>query len=319
MFTYRLTERIKEMENPVVAGLDPRIEYLPECIINEAIGQHGKTFKAAGKAIRKFNMQVIDVLCELVPAIKPQFAYYELYGLEGLSALVDTVAYAKEKGMLVIGDGKRNDIGSTAKAYSDAYLGKTNLFGTDVFGMDLDALTVNPYLGIDGIKPFIESCVQYGKGIFVLVKTSNESSGEVQDLKVGDQTIYERVAMLIAQWSEELIDAYGYSPVGAVVGATYPEQARKTRQLMPNSYILVPGYGAQGGTAKDCIPSFHQDGTGALINASRSLVFAYNTKRWSNIYNGENYLEIIREEALRMKKEIKDAFVKNKEEGERYE
>ncbi len=319
MFTHRLTERIKEMENPVVAGLDPRLEYLPESIIHEAVGLHGKTFKAAGYAIRKFNEQVIDVLCDMVPAIKPQFAYYELYGLEGLSALYDTVAYAKGKGLLVIGDGKRNDIGSTAKAYSDAWLGKTNLFGTDVFGLDLDALTVNPYLGIDGIRPFIDTCVQYGKGIFVLVKTSNESSGEIQDLKVGEQTVYERVASLVAQWSEGLIDEYGYSPVGAVVGATYPEQAKKTRQLMPNSYILVPGYGAQGGTAKDCIPSFHKDGTGAVINASRSLVFAYKTKRWSSIYNGENYLEIIREEAVRMKKEIKEAFSEKIEEGELHE
>lgn len=319
MFTRRLTQKIRETDNPVVAGLDPRLESLPDCILKDAVGLHGKTLKAAGYAIRKFNMEVIDTLCELVPAVKPQFAYYELYGLEGLSALYDTVAYAKEKGMLVIGDGKRNDIGSTAKAYSEAYLGKTDLFGKEVFVMDLDALTVNPYLGIDGIQPFLDDCIRYGKGIFVLVKTSNASSGELQDLKAGDQTVYEKVSLLISKWSEGLIDDDGFGPVGAVVGATYPEQARITRQMMPHSYILVPGYGAQGGTAKDCLPSFRKDGAGALINASRSLAFAYKTKRWSDLYNGENYLEIIRKEALRMKQEIKDAFLKEKEEGDFHE
>lgn len=308
MFTDKLTEKINKMENPVVAGFDPRIEYLPECIIDEAIGLYGKTFKAAGHAIRKFNIQVIDVLCDIVPAIKPQFAYYELYGLEGISALYDTVAYAKQKGMLVIGDAKRNDIGSTAKAYSDAYLGKINLFGDLVSGMDVDALTVNPYLGVDGIRPFIDDCVSYGKGIFVLVKTSNESSGQIQDLTAGEMTIYERISSLIDQWSQGITGRHGFGPIGAVVGATYPEQAQRTRQLMPKSYILVPGYGAQGGTAKDCMPSFCKDRTGAIINASRSLLFAYGTKRWAHKYNGENYLEIVRNEALRMRAEISDAF-----------
>ncbi|MGI6562548.1 MAG: orotidine-5'-phosphate decarboxylase [Clostridia bacterium] len=308
MFADKLTEKIMSTGNPTVAGLDPRIEYLPECIVKEAVGLYGKSLKACGYAIKTFNKQVIDTLCGIVPAIKPQFAYYELYGVEGMSALFETVSYAKEKGMLVIGDAKRNDIGSTAKAYSDAYLGRVDLFGELKPVMDIDALTVNPYLGIDGIKPFLEDCIKYGKGIFVLVKTSNPSSGQLQDLISEDERIYERMACLTAAWSEGLTGKYGYGPIGAVVGATYPEQAKRIRELIPNGYILVPGYGAQGGTAKDCLPSFKKDGTGAIINASRSLVFAYKTARWASSYNGENYLEIIREEAIRMKKEIQDAF-----------
>ncbi len=308
MFIDNLIDRIKLLQNPTVAGLDPKLEYLPHCIIDEAVGLFGKTFKAAGYAISKFNMQVIDVLCDIVPAIKPQFAYYEMYGLDGLSALYETVSYAKQKGMLVIGDGKRNDIGSTAKAYSCAYLGKTDLFGIKSPCMDVDALTVNPYLGIDGIQPFIEDCLTYGKGIFVLVKTSNPSSGQLQDIKINETAIFEFIARLVDDWSDGHEGRYGYGPVGAVVGATYPHQAIKVRDMMSKSYILIPGYGAQGGTAEDCLPSFKKDRLGGLINASRSLVFAYGTKRWADRYDGENYTTIIRDEAVRMKLEIIDAF-----------
>jgi len=298
-------QKIKEKNNPSVVGLDPKIEYIPSFIKEEAFKKQGKTLKGAANAIFTFNKYIIDAVYDIVPAVKPQLAYYEMYGLEGLKAFYETCRYAKEKGLLVIADGKRNDIGSTAESYSAAFLGKTKIEDTEEAAFDVDALTVNPYLGIDGIKPFIEDCDKYNKGIFVLVKTSNKSSGQFQDIitETG-KSMYEIVAQHIEEWGRDLKGEYGYSSVGAVVGATYPNQAKILRKILKSAYILVPGYGAQGGTAKDVASSFNPDGLGAIVNASRSIMCAYESERWKEKYTEEKFYEASRAEALRMKEDI---------------
>lgn len=308
MFIDRLIDRIRETDNPSVAGLDPRLEYVPEHLREKAFGEHGTGFEGAAAAILEFNKGIVNALCDIVPAVKPQLAYYEMYGLEGLKAFDATVRYAKSRGMLVIADGKRNDIGSTAEAYSSAFLGRSGLDGRQEPVFDTDALTVNPYLGIDGVKPFIEDCGQYGKGIFVLVKTSNKSSGQLQDLKTENgKTVYETVAALVDEWGAPLTGKYGYSSIGAVVGATWPEQASSLRKIMKNAYILVPGYGAQGGSAADAARSFNGDGLGAIVNASRSIMCAWQSPKWSGTYGGVDYAKAARAEALRMRDELREA------------
>ncbi|AUG57717.1 orotidine 5'-phosphate decarboxylase [Acetivibrio saccincola] len=305
MFIDVLIKKIKEKNNPSVVGLDPKIEYIPSFIKEEAFKKQGKTLKGAANAIFTFNKYIIDAVYDIVPAVKPQLAYYEMYGLEGLKAFYETCRYAKEKGLLVIADGKRNDIGSTAESYSAAFLGKTKIEDTEEAAFDVDALTVNPYLGIDGIKPFIEDCDKYNKGIFILVKTSNKSSGQFQDIitETG-KSMYEIVAQHIEEWGRDLKGEYGYSSVGAVVGATYPNQAKILRKILKSAYILVPGYGAQGGTAKDVASSFNPDGLGAIVNASRSIMCAYKSERWKEKYTEEKFYEASRAEALRMKEDI---------------
>ncbi|HOA98118.1 MAG TPA: orotidine-5'-phosphate decarboxylase [Acetivibrio saccincola] len=305
MFIDVLIKKIKEKNNPSVVGLDPKIEYIPSFIKEEAFKKQGKTLKGAANAIFTFNKYIIDAVYDIVPAVKPQLAYYEMYGLEGLKAFYETCRYAKEKGLLVIADGKRNDIGSTAESYSAAFLGKTKIEDTEEAAFDVDALTVNPYLGIDGIKPFIEDCDKYNKGIFILVKTSNKSSGQFQDIitETG-KSMYEIVAQHIEEWGRDLKGEYGYSSVGAVVGATYPNQAKILRKILKSAYILVPGYGAQGGTAKDVASSFNPDGLGAIVNASRSIMYAYKSERWKEKYTEEKFYEASRAEALRMKEDI---------------
>jgi len=294
-FIDRLIDSIKEKNSPIVVGLDPKLDFIPSYVI--------ENYNNAGEAIFEFNRCLIDAVYDIVPAVKPQLAYYEMYGLDGIAAFKDTVDYAKEKDMLVIADGKRNDIGSTAEAYSKAYLGE------GVF--DVDCLTVNPYLGIDGIQPFIDDCKNNGRGIFVLAKTSNKSSGQLQDLKLEDgRTIYEVVAGLIDQWGEETVGKYGYSSVGAVVGATYPEQAVKLRQLMKKAYILVPGYGAQGGTAEDAAKNFNSDGLGAIVNASRSVMCAYKSDKWKDQFDANSFAEAARAEVLDMRDALNKAIAK---------
>ncbi|MDR0288200.1 MAG: orotidine-5'-phosphate decarboxylase [Clostridiales bacterium] len=269
-FADRLIDAIEKKKSPVVAGLDPKLEYVPESL-------RGST--AAG-SIFNFNKELIDSLYDVVPAVKPQLAYYEMYGVEGIEAFKKTVDYAKSKGLLVIADGKRNDIGSTCEAYSTAFL-KDSVF-------DADALTVNAYLGIDGVQPFLEDCKKYGKGIFILVKTSNKSSGQLQDLMLaGGKTVYETMAALVNEWGRDLIGERGYSAVGAVVGATYPVQAAGLRKIMDKAIFLVPGYGAQGGTALDAAPNFDPDGLGAVVNASRSIMCAYKSEKWNKYSVGE--------------------------------
>lgn len=296
-----LIEKIKEKGNPTVAGLDPKLAYLPEEMKKKAFDQYGETFEGAANAIFEFNKELIDALYDIVPAVKPQSAYYEMYGIEGIKCLKKTIDYAKEKGMYVILDAKRGDIGATSEAYATAYLGNTEIGEKTEPAFDADCLTVNPYLGSDGVLPFVKMCESRNKGIFALVKTSNKSSGELQDLKSGGKYIYEVVADLVKEWGSTTIGMYGYSNVGAVVGATYPEQAEVLRKLMPHTYFLVPGYGAQGGGAKDVVPCFNNDGMGAIVNASRSIMCAY-------MKNGGSVGEAARQEAIRMRDDITSAL-----------
>lgn len=310
MFVDLLIDKIKEKNNPSVVGLDPKIEYVPSFIKEEMFSQHGKNLKGVAEAILLFNKKIIDKIYDIVPAVKPQLAYYEMYGVEGIYAFYETCKYAKQKGLLVIADGKRNDIGSTAQSYSTAFLGKTfidNDISTPVF--DADALTVNPYLGIDGIRPFIDDCIDCGKGIFVLVKTSNKSSGQIQDILTQQgKSIYEIVAQYVEDWGSVVKGKYGYSSVGAVVGATYPNQAKILRKILRSAYILVPGYGAQGGTARDVAHSFNKDGLGALVNASRSIMCAYNSDQWKDSFGEETFDDASRAEAIRMRDDLNSAL-----------
>lgn len=282
-------------------GLDPRYEMLPNCVIKK----YPKTLKGTADAIIEYNKSLIDATCDIIPAIKPQIAFYEMFGLEGMRAFQETCNYAKQKGMIIIADVKRGDIGSTAQGYSNAYLGKTKIGDIEESIFDVEFITVNPYMGIDCVKPFIEDCKKYNKGIFVLVKTSNPSSGELQDLKLEiGQEVYIKVANLVEEWGKELIGEYGYSSIAAVVGATYPEQLSQIRKSAPHTYFLIPGYGAQGGKADDIALGFDSNGLGGIINASRSLMCAYKSDRWKNEYTEEQYAQATRAEALRMKEEL---------------
>lgn len=309
MFIDQLIEKIREKNNPSVAGLDPKLEYVPSFIRERAFNEYGRNLKGAAEAILEFNKRLMDALADVIPAVKPQLAYYEMYGFEGVRAFHETVAYAKSKGLLVIADGKRNDIGSTAEAYSAAFLGRTMLDGQACAAFDADALTVNAYLGIDGIKPFLDDCGKYGKGIFILVKTSNKSSGQLQDLQTQQgKSIYETMAEHVEEWGKAHRGVHGYSSIGAVVGATYPEQAKVLREVMKHAYILVPGYGAQGGTAADAANSFNQDGLGAVVNASRSVMCAYQSEKWKDKYGEQDFAEAARAEAIRMRDDINKAL-----------
>lgn len=299
----KLVENIRQKENPTVVGLDPKLEYVPEFIIRDAFDKYGSGLEGAAEAILRYNMGLIDELYDIVPAVKPQSAYYEMYGWQGVRALCRTIQYAKQKGMYVIADVKRNDIGSTAQAYACAYLGAARIGdGVDIPAFDADAATVNGYLGSDGIKPFTE----YGKAIFVLVKTSNPSSGELQDLTLGDKTVFEHMAGLVEGWGRDSIGKYGYSSIGAVVGATYPKQLSMLRGNMPHTFFLVPGYGAQGAGAADVAGAFGKDGTGAVINASRSIICAYKKEGCKP----EDFAKAARREAERMRDDIKKAIRK---------
>jgi orotidine-5'-phosphate decarboxylase len=309
LFADKLIAGIRKRNNPTVAGLDPKLEYVPASIREKAFKEAGTGFEGAARAILEFNKKLIDALYDIVPAVKPQLAYYEMYGVAGVGAFADTCEYARAKGMLVIADGKRNDIGSTAEAYSAGFLGKTAIGDAEKSAFSADALTVNPYLGQDGVKPFIDDCEKYGKGIFILVKTSNKSSGQLQDLITSDgKAIYEKVAELVDEWGDAVVGENGYSSIGAVVGATYPEQAKILRSIMKKAYILVPGYGAQGGTAKDAANSFNSDGLGAVINASRSILCAWKSEKWAGRYGEDAFDSAARAEAIRMRDEINEAL-----------
>ena len=295
-----LQEKIIAKQNPTVAGLDARIEYVPEHIRKAAFAQYGVGLKGACEAIWQFNVGLIDALCDVVPAVKPQAAYYERLGWPGVKALAETIAYAKGKGMFVITDGKRNDIGATATAYAEAYLGKTRVGDTEIAPYGCDSVTVNGYLGTDGVEPFLKECRERDKSLFLLVKTSNPSSGELQNRDMEGKPLYARMAEMVARWGEGLDTPCGYNQVGAVVGATWPEEQKIIRGLLPRSYFLVPGYGAQGATAKDIANAFNDDGLGAIVNSSRGIMCAWKkTGR-----NGEDYKEAARAEAIRMRDEI---------------
>ena len=297
----RLIEGIARLQNPTVAGLDPKLDYVPASIKQACFDKYGKTLEGAAAALLEFNKAIIDNICDIVPAIKPQAAYYEMYGWQGVRALADTIVYAKSKGMFVITDGKRNDIGTTMEAYATAHLGVTEADGESLEAFGADALTVNGYLGTDGIKPLTAVCRERDKGIFVLVKTSNPSSGELQDMKLENgATVYEQMGRMCESWGEELPGKYGYSGVGAVVGATYPEQLAEMRAKAPHTFFLVPGYGAQGGGAQDAKNAFDARGLGAVINSSRGIMCA-----WKKQGLGEDdFAQAARTEALRMKEDI---------------
>lgn len=297
----RLIENIVKMQNPTVAGLDPKLDYVPASIKEKCFEKYGKTLDGAAAALFEFNKALIDVLCDIVPAVKPQAAYYEMYGWQGVKALCDTIAYAKSKGMFVITDGKRNDIGTTMEAYATAHLGKTEVAGQSVEAFGADSLTVNGYLGTDGIKPLAKICDSDDKGIFVLVKTSNPSSGELQDMKLETgESVYEHMGRMCENWGAELMGKYGYSAVGAVVGATYPEQLGEMRAKLSHTFFLVPGYGAQGGGAEDVKNAFDSNGLGAVINSSRGIMCAWKKQGLTE----EDFAAAARKEAERMRDEI---------------
>nr|WP_316619572.1 orotidine-5'-phosphate decarboxylase [uncultured Ruminococcus sp.] len=297
----RLIEKIIETQNPTVAGLDPKLDYVPASIKNACFEKYGKTLEGAAAALLEFNKRIIDNICDIVPAVKPQAAYYEMYGWQGVKALTETIAYAKAKGMFVITDGKRNDIGTTMEAYATAHLGATDVAGESVEAFGADALTVNGYLGTDGIKPLAGICKERDKGIFVLVKTSNPSSGELQDMKLENgATVYEQMGRMCESWGSDLMGKYGYSAVGAVVGATYPGQLLEMREKAPHTFFLVPGYGAQGGGAEDAKNAFDKNGLGAIINSSRGIMCAWKKQGLTE----EDFAEAARTEALRMKDDI---------------
>lgn len=297
-----LVKRIKELEAPIVVGLDPMWSYIPESIRSEAVREYGETLEAAAEAVWQFNKGIVDAICDIVPAVKPQLAMYEQFGIPGLMTYKRTIDYCREKGLVVIADAKRGDIGSTSAAYAAAHLGTVQIGNTRQTAFGADFLTVNPYLGTDGIQPFIDVCKEEKKGIFVLVKTSNPSSGEFQDQKVDGKPLYEIVGEYVAKWGGQCMgDSYSY--VGAVVGGTYPEMGKVLRTVMPKSYILVPGYGAQGGTAKELAPYFNEDGLGAIVNSSRGIIAAYKKPEYEK-YGDGGYAEAARQAALVMKEDI---------------
>ena len=296
----RLIERIAQLQNPSVVGLDSLLDYIPQHIKEEKFAQYGDTFDAAAQAILAYNKEIIDAICDIVPAVKPQAAYYEMYSWQGMWALCETVKYAQQKGMIVIMDGKRNDIGSTMQAYAKAHLGVSEVNGKELSAFGSDMLTVNGYLGSDGIEPLLPICDEKDKGIFVLVKTSNPSSGELQDQKIGDKSIYETMGAMCEQWGEKTQNSYGYSRVGAVVGATYPQQLSEMRQKMPHTFFLVPGYGAQGGGANDVAGAFDNNGLGAIVNSSRAILTAWKKAGT----DGKDFAQQARKAALTMKEDI---------------
>ncbi len=294
----RMAAAILQKQNPTAVGLDTRVEYLPEGFFKP-----GADFqKSAGEAIFDFNRALIDIVCDIVPAVKVQVAFYEMYGTEGMLAFKRTLDYAKQAGLITIADVKRGDIGSTAQAYANAFLSGTPAGDKTLPAFDADFMTINPYLGTDGIKPFTDACSQNDKGIFVLVKTSNPSGGEFQDLVANGIPMYEHVGRMTEKWGEGLIGASGYSAVGAVVGATYPEQGESLRKLLPHTFFLIPGYGAQGGTAEGIAKSFDNKGGGAIVNASRSIMCAYKKQP------GVRFDAAAKNEALRMKDDLLSAL-----------
>lgn len=284
----KLIAKIQKTGAPIVVGLDPMLNYIPEHIQKKAFAEYGETLEGAAEAIWQFNKEIVDKTYDLIPAVKPQIAMYEQFGIEGLKAYKKTIDYCKSKDLVVIGDIKRGDIGSTSAAYAVGHLGKVQVGSKCYVPFDEDFATVNPYLGSDGVKPFIDVCKEENKGLFILVKTSNPSSGEFQDQLVNGRPLYELVGEKVAQWGEEHVGQSGYSYIGAVVGATYPEMGATLRKLMPKTFILVPGYGAQGGKGKDLVNFFNEDGLGAIVNSSRGIIAAYKQEKYAK-FGAENF------------------------------
>lgn len=302
----QLVANIKKTGAPIVVGLDPMLNYIPEQVQKKAFAEYGETLEGAAEAIWQFNKEIVDKTYDLIPAVKPQIAMYEQFGLSGLAAFKKTVDYCKEKGLVVIGDIKRGDIGSTSAAYAVGHIGKVKVGSKTYAPFDEDFVTVNPYLGSDGVNPFLDVCKEEKKGIFVLVKTSNPSSGEFQDQKIDGRPLYELVGEKVAAWGSEVMgDEYSY--VGAVVGATYPEMGKVLRKVMPKAYILVPGYGAQGGKGKDLVHFFNEDGLGAIVNSSRGIIAAYKQEQYAK-FGAENFGDASRAAVETMIADIKGAL-----------
>ena len=302
----KLVAKIQKTAAPIVVGLDPMMKFVPAHIQKAAFDEYGETLKGAAEAIWQYNKQIVDAIYDLVPAVKPQIAMYEQFGIEGMIAFKKTVDYCKEKDLVVIGDIKRGDIGSTSEAYAVGHLGKVQVGSNSFYGFDEDFATVNPYLGSDGVKPFMKVCGEEKKGIFVLVKTSNPSSGEFQDRLVDGKPLYEIVGAQVDAWGSELMgDNYSY--VGAVVGATYPEMGKVLRDIMPKAYILVPGYGAQGGKGKDLVHFFNKDGLGAIVNSSRGIIAAYQQEQYKS-FGDMNFADASRQAVIDMREDIKSAL-----------
>ncbi len=304
----KLINGIKEKNAPIVVGLDPNLAFVPQFVKDTAFASFGQTLEGAGEAIWLFNRAIIDQIYDLVPAVKPQIAMYEQFGIPGLEAFVKTVDYCHQKGLVVIGDVKRGDIGSTSEAYARGHLGPVEIGGKSYFPFNEDFVTLNPYMGADSVLPFVKMAGQTGKGVFILVKTSNPSSGDFQDVETKDGSrIFELAARKVEEWGAGSIGENGYSSVGAVVGATYPEQAKTARALMPHAYILVPGYGAQGASAQDLLPNFNEDGLGAIINSSRGIIAAWKKEEYKE-FGQYKFALASRQAVLDMKEDINAAL-----------
>ena len=302
----KLVSRIKKLNAPIVVGLDPTLNFVPKFLLDKAINEKGETLEAAADAIFEFNKAIVDAVYDLIPAVKPQIAMYEQFGIPGLMAYKKTLDYCHEKELLVIGDAKRGDIGSTSTAYAVGHIGKVKIGSTEIAPIDADFLTINPYMGSDSVVPFVEECKKHDKGLFILVKTSNPSSGEFQDQKVGEKAVYELVGKKVDEWGLDTVRG-NYSDIGAVVGATYPEMGKVLREIMPKAYILVPGYGAQGGTAAELKPFFNKDGLGAIVNSSRGIIAAYKQEKYAE-FGAEGFAEAARAAVIDMKNDIASIF-----------
>lgn len=306
----KLVTKIQKTKAPIVVGLDPMLSYIPEHIQKKSFAEFGETLEGAADAIWQFNKEIVDATCDLIPAVKPQIAMYEQFGIEGLKAFQKTVDYCHEKDLVVIGDVKRGDIGSTSAAYATGHLGKVQV-GSKVYStFNEDFATVNPYLGTDGIKPFVDVCKEEKKGLFILVKTSNPSSGEFQDRVIDNRPLYEWVGEKVAEWGSDHMGK-SYSYIGAVVGATYPQMGKVLRKVMPKSYILVPGYGAQGGKGEDLVHFFNEDGLGAIVNSSRGIIAAYKQEKYGK-FGAENFAEASRAAVIDMVEDINGALERAK-------
>lgn len=303
----KLIQKIEQTDAPIVVGLDPMLDYVPQHILKKAFDEKGENLEGAAEAIWQFNKGIVDATYDLIPAVKPQIAMYEQFGIEGMKTFKKTVDYCKEKGLVVIGDIKRGDIGSTSAAYATGHLGKVTIGENTFRGFDEDFVTLNPYMGGDSVLPFLEVCKEEKKGVFILVKTSNPSSGDFQDQLVGDTPLYELVGKKVAEWGEMHMGST-YSYVGAVVGATYPKMGKILRELMPKAYILVPGYGAQGGKAEDLVPYFNKDGLGAIVNSSRGIIAAYKLKAYEK-FGSQAYTDASRQAVIDMREDLKKAWV----------
>ena len=302
----KLCEKIKKLNAPIVVGLDPMLSYVPEHIVKKSLAEYGETLEGAADAIWQFNKAIVDAVYDLIPAVKPQVAMYEQFGVAGMAVYKKTVDYCHEKDLVVIGDVKRGDIGSTSAAYAVGHLGKVQVGSRMLSAFNEDFATVNPYLGTDGIKPFVDVCREEKKGLFILVKTSNPSSGEFQDRMIDGRPLYEWVGEKVAEWGEDCMgDSYSY--IGAVVGATYPEMGKVLRKVMPKSFILVPGYGAQGGKAADLVPYFNEDGLGAIVNSSRGIIAAYKKEPYAK-FGAEHFAEASRQAVVDMIADIDGAL-----------